>query len=54
MTAARSRDRERIDRGRHARRDAVITNIVGEQATLENMVLAEANLLSRGIVLRER
>ncbi|MDW5562053.1 MAG: CooT family nickel-binding protein [Methanomassiliicoccus sp.] len=29
---------------------AVLTNIVGEQITMENVALAEANLLSHGIV----
>jgi hypothetical protein len=30
--------------------DAVCTNIVGEQVTLSNVALLEANLLSHGIV----
>ena len=34
--------------------DAVLTNIVGEQVTLPGVVLTEANLLSHGIVFRNR
>lgn len=34
--------------------DAVCTNIVGEQVTLDNVVLSEANLLSHGIVFRKK
>lgn len=34
--------------------DVVCTNIIGEQVTLENVELVEANLLSHGIVFRKR
>jgi predicted RNA-binding protein len=34
--------------------DALCTNIVGEQVTLESVVLAEANLLSHGILFKKR
>lgn len=34
--------------------DAICTDIVGESMILENVVLAEANLLSHGIVFRKK
>jgi predicted RNA-binding protein len=34
--------------------DAVCTNIVGEQITLSNVSLSEANFLSHGIVFRKK
>ena len=34
--------------------DAVCTNIVGEQVTLSNVMLSEANFLSHGIVFKKK
>jgi len=34
--------------------DAICTDIVGESMILENVVLAEANLLSHGIVFKKK
>ncbi len=33
--------------------DAVCTNVIGEQVTLQGVVFSEANLLSHGIVFKK-